>query len=272
MADAAVSSLNTKYNQSKAATRQEDIEVKQGVADLVAKNKPKNLQEFMQLPGADTLYQQMKPPDQAGLPGFINRYAAAANKADNDENYLRLKGLANSPDPDAREEFLTTDPTKTQMSVAQIDNIMTLQRKLKENVNADPRVGKALKIMQTQFGSQLQALGIYSRDKNNPTDFDHYVGTLQAALDAWQENMNKPATYKEIVETIGPQIIRQRTEPNYIFFSKQVPFYTREVPEWYKTKARQIAQDPNYSDELIYRQYIKDQLRTFYGPKKTETP
>jgi len=207
----------------------------------------------------------MRPSERSALPGKINRYSDSVSREANDEEFRRLKGMAASDSPEARSEFLEYDPTRSKLSQGQILNIMQLQQKMKKQAVEDPRVSRALGWMKSSAGAQLEALGIYNRTPANKDDYDKYVGAMQASIDAWQQEYGKPPGIKEITETIGPQILRQRTEPYLFFFSQKTPFYKQDVPEDFAAKARKIQGDTNLSDQAIYKLWLQYQMKEFYS-------
>lgn len=271
LAENAISDLRTKYNQTKYAKRQEQDGAKDAISGLIQEHRPNNLQELLALPGAEEAYERLTEVQQNALPGQINRYNSSVGKYDREQTYLRLKGMANSDDPEARAAFLNLDITKEDLSQGQIDNLWGIQRKMKATTSGDPRVVKAVTWLRGAMGAQLEALGIYRRTEDNVEDYDHYIGALQSALDVWNETHKSPATYKDIVETIGPQIIRERTEPGWLWNS-QVPFFKQEVPSDFAARARSIAKDPYLPDEQIYKLWVRMQYKSLYAkpPPKTQ--
>src|SRR5258706_5094916 len=97
--------------------------------------------------------------------------------------------------------------------------------------------------MRGSMGSQMEALGVYKRTTSNKDDYDHLTGTVQSALDIWQENHGKPPTYKEFNEQIAPQVIQQRAEPGLFgmhnrFFGSDKPFYNQETPSKFEEEVK----------------------------------
>ena len=271
--DQAVNALRTKYNQSRWATKQEALTARDDSAALIEKNNPANMQQFLALPGGQETYERLSAKDKEALPGRITRYNSAVGKYDQERTFTRLKGMAASDDPEAREQFLTLDPTSQNLSQPQMRSVMELQRKLKENVSGDPRVTKAVTWLRGAMGPQLQELGIYNR-KDSPETFDNYVGALQSALDYWQEVHKKPPTYKEIVETIGPQVIREVAVPGRFFGTNEYPLFDfpTYTPEYQTFETQAKAQFGDISDTAIRKMWVKYQYIKLYGkqPKAQE--
>jgi prepilin-type processing-associated H-X9-DG protein len=75
---------------------------------------------------------------------------------------------------------------------------MGWQQQDKKKQNEDPRVNRAMTWLRDSRGGELAALGVFHRDNKNPDDYDHMTGTLQSALDLWQQSHGKPAEYKDV--------------------------------------------------------------------------
>jgi len=277
LAQHAITNLRTRYNQDHYASRQEALSARDDAFDMIRKFKPQNLQQFLAIPGADGLYQRMNDTQKNALPGQISRYVGSVDRYDNEKEFTRLHGMATSDDPDARAEFLNTDVTQSKLSQPQIDRLQTIQNRMKTNTEGDPRVNRAVTWLRGAMGAQLEALGVYKRTESNKEDYDHFIGALQSGLDVWNEQHKSPPTYKDVVETIGPQILRQRTEPGFFSIygygmSSQKPFFTQTVPEEFAARARAVAGNPNLPDEQIYKLWTRMQYRQLYSkpPSKTE--
>ena len=127
------------------------------------------------------------------------------------------------------------------------------------------------------MGAQLQALGIYSRTKDNNDDYDHFTGALQEALSEWREDHKTPATSKDVIETIGPQIMNQQAvSKGYIYNSNEPAFkqFNRpaagEIPEGFKTKVTSdlVKQGlPPPSDQQVLRAYTRMQFQKLFAAK-----
>ena len=72
----------------------------------------KNVQELRAIPGMAEKIDSLPPDKQKALPGMINNYNAAKDKATNEENFTKLMGMSYSD----REGFLNTDPLTQNVS------------------------------------------------------------------------------------------------------------------------------------------------------------
>lgn len=269
----AVVAVQGKYNQDKYARSREDAENWQTVNGALQK-QPRNIQEMRLDPKVANAIDALPKDKQAAVPGMINRFNAQANKVTNEDNAQRLYGMSNND----VEGFLNTDLTKEQLSQQDIMKFMKLQQKLKENPNQDPRVDRAIKIIRGSMMAQMEALGLANR-KGNKDEYDKFTGALSAALDSWQAAHNKPATGKDIIETIAPEIFKTTSVPGFFHSTtfpgwnrKDVPQFQEDVPQkWAEDlKAEALARNEREPTELeIRRIYNRIQYNDLFGKKKS---
>src|SRR5258706_2105786 len=257
----AVAAIRGIWNQDHYAKKQEEYDNKQTIAGGIAAGV-KDEQQLRADPKIAAAIDALPKTDRLNIPARINSYNAAKNKVANEELFNQLSGMANND----VEGFLSIDPYQTGLNQAQMDKVVKMQQRLKANANQDPRVDRALGWMRGSMGSQMEALGVYKRTTSNKDDYDHLTGTVQSALDIWQENHGKPPTYKEFNEQIAPQVIQQRAEPGwfgYLFGGEKKSFYDQPTPDKFsqEVKADVIARggvDP--PPEHLTRAYIRTQL------------
>jgi len=268
LAQHAVSALRGIWNQDKYATKQEE-QANEGIIAEAIRAGVKNEQELRANPKAAAAIDALGEKKKLDIPGMINRYNAARDKTTNEDTETRLRGLSNTD----VEEFLNTDLTKEHLSKGDMDKLMDRQQKLKGNPTGDPRVIRAMSWMRGAQGSQLEALGIFARTKENKDEYDHYAGAMQSAIEVWSEaHAGKAPTYKDITEDIGPQVIQQRSEPSWFGLStKKVPMFQQEVPEDFKNKLTadvvgRGGTEP--TDEQVYKAYVRTQFIKLYGGPK----
>lgn len=273
LAEHAVQTLRGVYNQDKYAKKQEDEEN----LDIVRQGYEKGVRDVRELrldPKVAAAMDALPTKMREMIPGVINRYNDSRNKVTNQDNYIRLNGLAvNAP-----EEFLSKDLTHEQLGFADLKTLMAKQASLKKDQNADPRVGRAVVWMRGAMGAQMEALGIYRRDKNNPEDYDKFTGALQSALDNWQETHAKPPTYEEVTTKIAPQLLKTHSVPGFFNIggygtTNQEPFFKQEVPEAVKQKLTDdvtaITGSPP-SEQEIYKAYVRERYIKDFGSKKDQ--
>lgn len=262
MADHAVKAVDGLYNQRKYAERSFKWDNTQTI-DSKIQGGVKDLQELLADPEAQAAYYNLPKSDQLKIPSRINAYNAARDKALNEDSFTRVAGLRNND----VEAFLNLDPTDPKLNLNQSQQraVMQWQATDKRRQNDDPRVSRALSWMRGAMGAQLQALGVYNRTKDNTEDYDHMTGTLQSALDQWQQSKGKPATYEDVVTKIAPQILQQRTVPGFFFGSTPTPFFKQDVPEEFSKRYK--ADFPNASDEEVYKAHNRMLLMKLYPTK-----
>lgn len=267
-----IAALNSIANQDKYARKQEEAANLEIVNGAIA-NGVKTEQDLRADPKTAAAIDALPKNQRLAIPGRINSYNAAKGKVGNEEKFNTLMGMSNND----VEGFLTIDPYHTELSQGQMDKIAKRQEMLKKNQNQDPRVDRALGWMRGAFGAQMEALGVFKRTERNKDDYDHLTGTVQSALDIWQENHGKPPTYKEFQEQIGPQILQQRSEPAWFgLTTSKKPFFARDVPEEFSStvKADVLAKGGSEpSEQDLYKAYVRTQLLKLYPPsKKFEAP
>lgn len=266
LAQHAVQTLRGKYNQEKYAAKQEDFENQQIIAGGIQAGV-KDIQQLRANPKLAAAMDALPKDKQLAIPGQINRYNAAVDKTTNQDNFMRLKGMSNND----VESFLNTDLTHEKLSQQDMRGLMEQQRKLKELPNSDPRVSRAVGQIRGALGSQLEALKVYRRTDGNKDDYDHFTGAVQSALDVWQETNGKPPTYKDVVETIGPQVVRQIAEPGWLWGENKVPFFNQAVPKEFTEKLKSDVVGKGGAEpspEQIQKAFIRTQFIKLYGKKE----
>lgn len=261
----AVAALRGIYNQDKYAARQEELTNLETVKAGIQAFGGTTVQQLRTDPKVAAAIDALPKAKTMDLQSSINRFNSARDSQTKEESAIRLNGLANND----VESFLNTDVTKEALSKTDMIKYMNLQAKLKANPASDPRVSKAQNILRSARGSELEALGIYRRDKNNAEDYDHYTGALQSAIEVWMDDHNNKAPdAKAIAEEIGPSVIRQRSEPAWFGLStRKTPFFTQEVPDTFsdRLKADVLAKDGyEPTDQEVYRAYVRKQYIDFY--------
>lgn len=262
----ALTALRGKIFYDKTATKQDNLETMHSVNEAIV-GGVKDVQQLRAMPGMAEKIDSLSPEQQKALPASINSYNAARDKASNEENFTKIKGMSYN-DP---EGFLNLDLNAQNLSQPQIRNLMGTRAQMIKNPQDDPRVGRAQQWMRQTHSSELQALGIYSRDKNNPDSYDHYTGALESAIDVWTQDKGKPPSFKEMTDEIGPSVIRQRAGDH--FWNSNRPFFDQTVPEGWGDKIKDDAEhrgEAPPSDEEIYRAYVRTQFINLYKNKSSE--
>lgn len=165
---------------------------------------------------------------QKDVPGWINSYNANRDKVVHEQSFTTLWGLSNNDVGKFLDTNLGEYLDKHLISNAQFNRLVSKRAELIKNPQDDPRVLQALHWMQGAHAQELQALGIYHRASDSPDEYDHYTGALEGAIEAWITVKGHRPSYKEIVDEIGPQVIRQTTQPGAIFgnlWPNQTPFF-----------------------------------------------
>lgn len=265
-----VAALRGQYNQDLYAKKQEYWQNEQTIAGAIGKGV-KNEQELRADPVVAAAIDALPKDKRLNIPARINSYNAARDKVANQEEFNTRLGQANND----VEGFLSFDPfSNKSLNQAQMNQIAAKQAKLKQSQAQDPRVDRAMGWMRGAFGAQMEALGVFKRTTSNKDDYDHLTGTVQSALDLWQESHGKPPTNKEFLEQIGPQVLQNRDEPGWLWGTNKKPFYNQTIPNDFteKMKSDVIAKggfEP--TPEQIYKAFVRTQLMKLY-PAKSKAP
>lgn len=264
--------LNTKFNQDKYIEKQEQTQHIATIEGAILGGAT-SMQELRADPAVAAAIDAMPEKYRNDLPGRINRAVESRMKQTNQANFLRINGLKSS-DPEA---FLNLDMTNQQLSHSDMVKMINEQQRMKGVATADPRVQRALGSLRGAYGAQLEALGVYRRTEDNKEMYDKFVGALQIALDDWVQTYQKPPTYRDIIDTIGPQIMQQRLEPSSFFgkvWPDKRPFYDQTVPTEFaeKVTADVLARGlPEPTPEQIYRAWTQKEFLRLYGAKKDQS-
>lgn len=262
-----ITNLKGFIQNQQAITRNQRFADNQIIAQAV-QGGVKTLQELLADPAYRAAYDRLPASEQNKVPAAINKYQRDVNAFEAGELDTRLKGLS-STDVEA---YLDTAILDQNLTKAQKDWHLERQRKLKEKATSDPRVFRAVNLLRGPMGAQLQALGVYSRTKDNMAQYDQFVGTLQDALDTWQEEHKRRPTDKEIVEVIGPQVVQTRSYPGRLWGKNEYPIfdpptYTEEYTNFAeKIKADVVARGGKEpTPEQVLRAYNRMQYIKLYG-------
>jgi hypothetical protein len=271
----ALTGLKGKITTDRYIKNQDTNTAKQSIFDTIQKGVM-DIRELRLQPGMAQAIDSLPASEREKLPGQINAYNAARDKQGHEENYTALTGMYYND----REAFLDTDFTKYNLSQSQIRDLMAKRAQAIAIPADDPMLNRAMGWLRQGRAAELRALGIYFRPTSgaDATDYDHYTGALQAGIDAWRQEHGKPPGYKDIVDTIGPSVIHERTEPGtfgMLFGGVKRPAFQQDmsvVKEWAdkkglvdEIKARGGA-DP--TDEELYRAYLRSQFIDLYSKPK----
>jgi hypothetical protein len=211
--------------------------LQKGVADV---------RELRLQPGMAQTIDSLPPKVQAMIPGLIASYNDKRDKQGKEDRFTELWGLSYND----REKFLDTDPTKENLSNAQMNRLITRRAAVLKAPTDDPHLAKAQSWMLTTRAPELRALGLIKGDPSfDANAYDHYTGALASAIDAWRQDHGSPPGYKDMVETIGPSVIRQRTEGGWGgWFGTKRPFFDQDI-----SKAKEWADKTNLVSEIVNR-------------------
>lgn len=259
--------VNDRYiaNQDKNAGIQQVFEgIQKGVSDI---------RELRLMPGMAATIDALPPSDREKIPAQINAYNSARDKKGQEENFTALTGMFYND----REGFLDADFSKYNLSQPQIRELMSKRAQAVKNPVDDPMLNRAMSWMRQSRAAELRALGIYFRPTagSDATDYDHYTGAMQSAIDVWRQEKGKPPGFKDIVDEIGPSVIRQRAAPSAIFgmaWPTKKAMFDQDL-----TAAKKWADEKGLAAEItarggsepteeeIYRAFVRSQFIDLYS-------
>lgn len=272
-----VDALKGLFNQKVYADKQFRWDNSQTV-DAAIQNGVRDIQQLRADPTVAAAIDNLPKSDQLKIPARINAYNAAKDHLANQESLTRIQGLRYND----VESFLNLDATNPALHLnqAQQRQVMKWQVEDKKNSSSDPRVGHALEWLRKSRGTELSALGVFSRNINNTDDYDHMTGALSSALDIWMEVHGKPAEYNDVVDKIGPQVIQSQAVPNawYQFGKHTQPFFKPDRDsEEYKTVTKRMSVEAverggtEPTENELDRAFTREQLLKLYPKAKKST-
>lgn len=178
--------------------------------------------------------------------------------------YQTIKGMAQA-DP---AEFMSLDVVAEDLPNSARKELINQQMKLKSNAEGDPRVTKALGILQ----GDMNAAGITKAQ--NKERFYQFTGALQDAIQDWQTE-NKRAPKAEEVQAIGARLLQQQATPWMLNPWSKTEMFEVPVPE---ADAEKIKNDSAWGqlgitpdDRMIQRIYTRQLYQKLYGSPKSDT-
>lgn len=276
----ALTGLKGKITTDRYIKAQDTNTAKQSIFDTIQKGVM-DIRELRLQPGMAQAIDSLPASEREKLPGQINAYNAARNKVGNEANYTALTGMYYND----KEAFLDADFSKYNLNPSQVRSLLAKRAEAIKNPADDPMLKRAQTWLQQSRGAELRALGIYFRPTKteDAVDYDHYTGALQAGIDAFRQEHGKPPGYKDIIDTIGPSVIHERTEPGVfgmLFGGNKRPAFQQDmsvVKEWADKKGlvdeirSRGGAEP--TDEELYRAFLRSQFIDLYSkPKDASGP
>lgn len=243
-----------------------------GVPDVASAMKdPKGAVAIDTLKGTAALTQ---------LDGRFYRYNQAINKSYNDAVMKEMDGMRDN----AREEFLSIDPTKLpDVSRSNIDTIHRWQKEARKAVDKVVPSSHYKTILKDQYTEQMNTLNLLERSKNK-VEYDRFTGSISSAIDGWKEATGSKTypTDAQFLKDIAPTLMKQTIKDGFWkdtwFESKTYGYqaadkssdtykaYVKEKTEEYRK--RNMAPDLFEIDRRYARQVFKEIIETQKGPAK----
>ena len=185
----------------------------------------------------------------------------------------RLIGMYSSSDPETKLKFQEMNFWQVPgLNTKDIKELNALQHKA--NANGDPRVSKAMHILEGSSANTLKDLGVHKAGALQ----DQFKGALHSALVAWQEDRGKPPTDKELSETILPQISKKIVNPGNVFgnwagwdWMAKDPLFQTDIPTSESDKIKKaIKADTGIepTEDLVRSKYFQGQFKKLFEKSK----
>lgn len=273
LAQHAVSALQARWNQQQHADRVELIQNKDTVQSGIEQLGPRTMQQLMTDPKVAAAIDRLPAAERNKIPNQINTWNRAHDTQTRMETYNKLVGMANNNIVGFIDEDIMSHKD---LSQPDMKKLMKIQDDLKKNPTRDPRVFQAMSQLRGQYGSLMRELKVFN-STDDKGEFDKFTGALSGALTAWVDVHKKPPTSDEIRNAIAPQLFKEVTEPRTVFGvglgNRTVRQFDVQVPEKFSNefKAQAAADGQPADDSIVYRAYIREQLKTLYSkPKPSE--
>lgn len=201
-------------------------------------------------PAAGAAFHALPPSEQNAWPGKINRFIAARDYQENQEELTRLRGLRET-DP---QEFLKVEPTQMKLNQAQMRTVMDWQKQARAHPEGNPNFNRAMATIKQSMGPTLEALKIFNRTEQNKDDYDYFRGNLSTQLEIFYKEHGRQPTNEELLTKIAPPLLRsqpgqwfwnlppeERTWENFPSTKQKGPIFKEEPPSWFVFQLRQRA-------------------------------
>lgn len=232
-----------------------------------------NLQEVLADPATAKAYYALPKSEQLAVPGRINSYNAARDKDMNQRALTTVLGMRTA-DPVS---FLDLDPTdpKVGLNQAQMRTVMGWQATDKKQSQADPRVARAINILQPD----MNAAGIAKKggfDSDQTKDYYQFIGSLQDQLDSYHKAHPNATPNIEEVRKMGAQLMQSQITSKHWYGDTKEPVYNMTVPD---DEVERIKGDSYWdqhgitpNDAMIKRIYTAQQFKKLYGGSAKQKP
>jgi hypothetical protein len=235
--DYAVSHVDAMYNQQRMAQRNDEFNNQQTIASAL-------------MPGQDgklvTSLEELKAKDPSGkveaawnsLPATKqlqyreifakNAKGGYAQTPENQAEFYRLSGIALNPasTPEQLQELLSTDVNTLYMPAQQAQMLLKTQQQVFKSQQGNPAVTHALQVL----SPVLNDPAIDINKKDNPDDYNKFIGALHDAMQVRMEYTKKPLNDDEIKD-IGSRLLQQKQYPGKWFGTNSDHMFKTPVPD-----------------------------------------
>jgi len=186
----------------------------------------------------------------------------------NDQNYTQLLGMAKSSDPNVRAQFMDLDIMTQPINGPAKRALLSARDIILKKDESDSRVERAMGWLRHGRAGEMESLGLYRRKSDSPDEYDQFQGSLHLALEDWQTTHGKPADANDVIEKIGPMLMKGRGDSGW--FSRESHEYNKppsEIVDQLQSEAIKRNQ-PALSERELQRSYVQALLKKTYPTQK----
>ena len=258
------------YQREKAAISQLIKESEDTLYGLVLDPNIKNLQGALAHPDGGPAYNNIPNKEKRRFTGIFD------TKEDKENwNYLTGLYLSSKDNPYSREQFENMSLAELQRGGKYAVTPQHAMEFVRMRKGMDPRdgikVNQVINLMKNSpLRSAMQDLNLL-RPQDSPDEYNKFVGELSSLLEA--RGMDKPVTYKDVVDEIGPRIIQTRTHPGTLWGRNTAAELNEPTPEFVDTMQKKAAAKgyPALTDSELLRAYAHKVWKDYYT-MQTTTP
>jgi hypothetical protein len=249
---------------------QDEREARDQLNQILQKGDLRDAHQMMLYPDMDKIMAKMptvRTVDQ--LQTYMNRFYGSVDKQTNEYWATLINGMRTS-DAAAFQYLDPTDP-KYHLHKDDIIKIQNQQAAAASNPKNDAKVSQAMTWLLGARGTELNTLKVDRFNKDDPNDYYHFRGAMQEALQEWAEDHKRPPTYEEVVDKIGPQIIKTQAVAKGWIYNTNEPAFRQDMTDQDRQRLTKMFTDKGGAppdDKQLIRAYAREQFQKFYKQAK----
>lgn len=278
----AETALRIKLGYDRSITNEVNRSNEQTVAEAIASGKYHSLQEILADPTVGPAAQALPGQKRDLIDKQIENHFKLEDYATKKANFTMLRDLYYSDRPGAKEDFLNAD-TSVPMLDTDKTRVLGWRKQMISSDRSDPRVDHAMEYLRRNNPEIMRELGVYyappeKADDNTKAFYDNFRGTLQQAIEAFQEVKGHAPLVgsKEFQDEIVKPMFAQHAESGGFFSwlggTTQVREVARTIPpkvlqdarEELQADAKSRGQDIEPTDHELRMYIVHKQFEQFY--------